>query len=754
MANFDPNKPGTAQLVVNRYDFQAHVDGANFRHTADEVDMNPAIVSGATTIQSTLNSFNDTINQLESIGQGFITVGDGYNTWAGPNSTAFAPYDPTIPSLDTILNPIFTAIYNGTPLPPDFSRIQNGGLVIIKAGTYIVKQTINVPPGITLMGEGFGTKIINATNLNQTEPPTQINGGAGYAITAFPNAGGHVQITTGAIPNLATGDIVNVYGVSGNSAANTQPQYQFIAGNVVNLGGNTTFNLTYGFAGPGLAGSVAVAATGSESGGFVLPIKPVFLIMPTDLGTLNDDAIVAGNTNRFSFVRESKITNMVIGDHFIEPPHVPDTNYTLAQNYTSSTVLYPAALIQQETSSSLILDNVLIIGRANSNLTGTAVFLNTAFPSSSTLKVTDCTIDGFAVPIIWQGNAGSNDYLDVSNSKIRAFGNYAGSGSDQNNCFIVVNDGMTNVHDNTMYGNSTNIARGVFVMNVVSGPIPALQARGKMIVSGNDIIVSKSTNTSLSFYPIEINSTLTGSILNYLSWMEYGNKSGLNMFTVTVNTTGATPAPALSVTTGGVSLASVDVTGVAVVTGLTTLGVADITTENVTTSNITTANIGGGGATITGTTTANGVFIANNSSSFAGTATFNNQIFSNSTLFSTGQIRQNLNTSISTTTYVVDSGSLKDYCMIAPTILGACVFVLPMAASNSGRILIIKDIGKASLTHSITIYTQPGEQFEAGLSRTPVGSGSPNFYGDTLTVVTPFTAITLIASIGGNWFLI
>lgn len=46
-----PNfKPGIGRLVTDRFDFQSHVDGTNFRHTAGQIDLSPHITIGSTSI--------------------------------------------------------------------------------------------------------------------------------------------------------------------------------------------------------------------------------------------------------------------------------------------------------------------------------------------------------------------------------------------------------------------------------------------------------------------------------------------------------------------------------------------------------------------------------------------------------------------------------------------------------------------------------------------------------------------------------
>jgi hypothetical protein len=158
--------PPIGGLSTNRYDFQTHIEGLSFRHSADQIDVvPPVIINGLpyVTVADALTATSLSISQLISNGEGFVTIGDGYDSWHNANGTI--NFDPTVPSLDTILNPIFNAIYTNTALPTQYQRIVRGGIVVIKAGTYYVVNTINVPPGIIILGEGYGTKIVNATSL-------------------------------------------------------------------------------------------------------------------------------------------------------------------------------------------------------------------------------------------------------------------------------------------------------------------------------------------------------------------------------------------------------------------------------------------------------------------------------------------------------------------------------------------------------------------------------------------------------------
>jgi hypothetical protein len=56
--NFDPNAPAGARLATDRYDFEAHIEGTNFRHKADQIDLFPTLVIDGygteTTVQGAL----------------------------------------------------------------------------------------------------------------------------------------------------------------------------------------------------------------------------------------------------------------------------------------------------------------------------------------------------------------------------------------------------------------------------------------------------------------------------------------------------------------------------------------------------------------------------------------------------------------------------------------------------------------------------------------------------------------------------
>lgn len=110
-------------------DFKAHTSGGDFRHTADQTDMNPAIstdnnIFNASTVQATLQKFATFLN---TTGQGFICIGDGYDTQHA---------DFIVGSSDDI-----AGAFNEAFVHP---RLTNGGVILVKAGTYRLKTRKSV----------------------------------------------------------------------------------------------------------------------------------------------------------------------------------------------------------------------------------------------------------------------------------------------------------------------------------------------------------------------------------------------------------------------------------------------------------------------------------------------------------------------------------------------------------------------------------------------------------------------------------
>ncbi len=166
---------GQGRLVVDRYDFQKHIEGTDFRHRAIGIDLETPLtaLSNADDVQTAFDNLNSYIESLTGAGEGFITIGTGYDTWHAADGSV--NFDSNIPPLNEILQPIFDAILADSSYSAAYDRIRFGGIIVIKAGTYIVTDTIDVPPGIIIMGEGWGTKIVNATAINLGLTPPEVD---------------------------------------------------------------------------------------------------------------------------------------------------------------------------------------------------------------------------------------------------------------------------------------------------------------------------------------------------------------------------------------------------------------------------------------------------------------------------------------------------------------------------------------------------------------------------------------------------
>ncbi len=628
---------GIGRLAVDRYDFQTHINGQGFRQNATTIDIaNPSLVYGSpATVEMALEDLNTFIMTQISAGQGFCVVGDGYNTWHNANGTI--NFDSTIPSLDTILNPIFTAIINGTTLPAAFQRVKFGGIILIKAGTYIVKQTIFVPPGITLLGEGYGTKIVNATSMNfgGSTPPVPLN----LVSTAAP-----------------------------------------------------IFNILYdGYR--------------SSYNGF----------------TGGADAAV--DPNLFMFSRETRIYNMVIADNFVEPTLLGDTYYRLPQNSTSSSSLNPPPLITQQVGSSLSLYGVLGLGRVSfssgktvSSITGTFLGLDAidgyiAAPTETFCKLDNCFLDGFSLPINlsspFSNDGYGNDFLEIKNCKIRAYGYFNGDSIDgYANTTIKCNIQNVNIANSLFYGNATNVT-SLLYLTLPPSSTPALQDRSKIIIMGNQVIIDKNSNdsvTNLTWLPIYFASAIS-SPSTVMTSLVYGNDfqdtfdlyvddgyqftaPGLGAPQFSINrTTGATTLRNNNITLDGYDITLSGNSSINKMIGTTTMvGNAEIIFTAPSSSLQVNSSAGfGPGSELTMT-----------GSGSSTTALLLLGLFSDVNM-NGGRIELVPKTVISPT-YTVDSGTIGSgfdtVILIQYTSTGPVAITLPPVAA--GRYLIFKDIGDAS----------------------------------------------------------
>ncbi|MFZ4795969.1 MAG: hypothetical protein ACOYMA_00650 [Bacteroidia bacterium] len=155
------------RLVTYRSDFEGHWQGDNFRHTADDIDMNPALVYAppvppATTVQGTLENLLGLINN----GNDFVSIGDG--NISNGSYTVNAGYT----TIETAFDAAIAALR--------FSA--SGGIILLKSGHYNFTNTVVLPAGISVIGEIGGT-MINAVADN---PIFQVEESPNFPINLTP----------------------------------------------------------------------------------------------------------------------------------------------------------------------------------------------------------------------------------------------------------------------------------------------------------------------------------------------------------------------------------------------------------------------------------------------------------------------------------------------------------------------------------------------------------------------------------------
>ncbi len=193
-------------LGTHKHDFNAHQTGADWRHGATDIDMEPIIPAlGGTTVQQTLEQMSAF---LAAQGSGFISIGkaDGYDGYAAGIYNVGAPGIPT-------LSDAFVAAFAD-------ARLVNGGIVLVLAGTYELLSTVDVPPGITIMGEMAGTIIIGHAiessmfRILAGQENTRIGGDSGSGTIRL-DAGEPLDATT--FWNLILADNLDGYVQSGGN---------------------------------------------------------------------------------------------------------------------------------------------------------------------------------------------------------------------------------------------------------------------------------------------------------------------------------------------------------------------------------------------------------------------------------------------------------------------------------------------------------------------------------------------------------
>jgi hypothetical protein len=516
-------KKNIGRLATDRYDFQDHLDGyETMRHKAEHVRLSPAVPGFGSDVQSAIEGIKNWISLQTDRTDGFYTVGDECNIYGG-NGTLNTNKTP----LDEILNPIFEDI-QGTSGPPAIlarnRRIAKGGVILIKAGTYLVKRTIKVPPGIVLMGEGFGTKIINATNLD-----LQLDGSAPAAginlktqkqinrIDFFPptsGADGYVKVTMAdklEDIGLANGDAVLINLDSSSlslPSTGVNFNYTFTIATDPSLG-----DYSFILSDANYTGTSAHYTTSSNNK--LSTTSPIFSIQRDS--TRSDIDAVVDVSSKFIFGRESVICNMLICDNFVEPTSTSDSRYKNPQNTYDK-----VPLIVQNVGSGLLLENVKIIGRrSSSSTTFRAISLRkqTSLGDSSSLRIINCFIDGFFSPIDFRGEKGREDSLFITNSKIRSYRNGNSSDNDLDmKSAIVINDCSAIISNNEFYG-SDKAKSFVYLHSLIgtSGAIPSPDSRSNISLQSNIVVCKEPT------FKLFARTDSTQSIHEYVSLSILGN---------------------------------------------------------------------------------------------------------------------------------------------------------------------------------------------------------------------------------------
>jgi len=212
-------------LATHRQDFNAHRTGGDWRHKANQIDMNPSLTNyPAVNVQGTFEALAASIG---SSGVGFVSVGDiRADGYVAGNYNVGSTATPTF--REAIL-----AAFND-------DRLENGGIVFILPGTYNLVTTVEVPSGISIMGEISGTVIIGEMS---EEPMFRFLRATDYtSVGTF--AGSSIETDIGSpvdesrLFNIILADNLDGYAgdiVHGNSTMQTVPMVEIEASSRVHI---------------------------------------------------------------------------------------------------------------------------------------------------------------------------------------------------------------------------------------------------------------------------------------------------------------------------------------------------------------------------------------------------------------------------------------------------------------------------------------------------------------------------------------
>ncbi len=135
-------------------------------------------------------------------------------------------------------------------------------------------------------------------------------------------------------------------------------------------------------------------------------------------------------------------------------------------------------------------------------------------------------MDGFSIPICFNSTAGIDDYLEVSNCKIRAHGWLDGDNTAvDSNCVISMNDGNAKITSNDFFGNHSFLVTIAYVDAVIGGSVP-IQSLGKVLIASNTFTVDEEGTSAITTYPIQYNASILATVFTKLMAVCYGNNTG------------------------------------------------------------------------------------------------------------------------------------------------------------------------------------------------------------------------------------
>ena len=197
----------TGRVATDRYDFESHLEGTNFRHHADQIDLVPNI-DGYTNVQQCLTAFAvilapPVIPDATTISKGIITLagdlGGTGTTAAIPKVSGLQghPVSVVAPTLNYVLT---WDGYVWTPIAPANAFFANGDL----AGNAITQTVINLSGAAGTVGVSATTIRFVDTVVPVITQATRAAIGQPLTISAQASStaagGGNVIISGGASP--------------------------------------------------------------------------------------------------------------------------------------------------------------------------------------------------------------------------------------------------------------------------------------------------------------------------------------------------------------------------------------------------------------------------------------------------------------------------------------------------------------------------------------------------------------------------